>query len=61
MNKLQHITDSLDTLDAQLSAIHKAMSIRGLLLKEESDALGKLSLELRGKISKLEDSLREAR
>ena len=59
MNKLQRITDSIATLDAQLSAVYKAMSLAEE--QEEIDALDKLSLELLGKISKLEVSRHEAR
>ena len=59
MNKLQRITDSIATLDAQLSAVYEAMSLTEV--QEEIDALDKLSTELLGKISKLEVSRHEAR
>ena len=59
MNKLQRITDSIASLDAQLSAVYKAMSLTEE--QGEIDALDKLSLELLGKISKLEVSRHEAR
>ena len=59
MNKLQRITDSIATLDAQLSAVYKAMSLTEV--QEEIDALDKLSFELLAAISKLEVSRHEAR
>lgn len=59
MSKLQRIDNLIATLNTQVSAVYKAMSLTDI--QEEIDALDKLSLDLLGKISKLEISRHEAR